>query len=654
MSTQLRQRAGTVVRRASSGDVRNLAAVSSSLLPAFGTAVGDAHPRLGRYIIAPYDRRYRWWQMFLIVLVFYSAWASPFELAFQFISSSSLFVPDLIVDAFFAVDIVVTFFVAYLDDDTFLLVDEPKKIAVRYVTKLWFPMDVASTIPFQFGYRMFTGRQNGGTVFGFMNLLRLWRLRRVSDLFARLEKDTRFSYFWTRYVKLICVTLFSVHSAGCMYYWIAAHYRVEANTWIGTQVSDFKDRSIWVGYVYSMYWSIVTLTTVGYGDLHSQNTGEKVFNIFYMLFNIGLTSYLIGNMTNLIVHGATRTFLMRDTIHEVSRFASKNRLPDSLREQMMAHLQLKFKTTELQQEGVLADLPKAIRSSIAQHLFQKTLESSYLLKGLAEDIIIQLVSEMKAEFYPPKVDIILQNEIPTDFYIIVSGAVDVLTYKNGTEQVLKKLGANEVAGEIGVIFNIPQPFTVRSKRLSQIIKISHSHFTQIVQSNISDRRKIIHNYLQQMRIWGNATLHHGEKLKMPAFEVIEVRVDACCSCDGILMSTKAVDFTKQRSQRPKLCYFSIKIYYLYIETVRKSKNLLLFPLSGDKPTRVVMHGRRPDEGDGTRTAPGKLVFLPESIGELLKLAERKFGISASKVLMADGSQVEELNVLREKDKIYVC
>lgn len=30
---------------------------------------------------------------------------------------------------------------------------------------------------------------------------------------------------------------------------------------------------------------------------------------------------------------------------------------------------------------------------------------------------------MKAEYFPPKVEIILQNEIPTDFYIIVSGAV---------------------------------------------------------------------------------------------------------------------------------------------------------------------------------------------------------------------------------------
>ncbi|GKF33952.1 putative reverse transcriptase domain-containing protein, partial [Tanacetum coccineum] len=33
------------------------------------------------------------------------------------------------------------------------------------------------------------------------------------------------------------------------------------------------------------------------------------------------------------------------------------------------------------------------------------------------------VSEMKAEYFPPKEDVILQNEAPTDFYILVTGAV---------------------------------------------------------------------------------------------------------------------------------------------------------------------------------------------------------------------------------------
>jgi CRP-like cAMP-binding protein len=30
---------------------------------------------------------------------------------------------------------------------------------------------------------------------------------------------------------------------------------------------------------------------------------------------------------------------------------------------------------------------------------------------------------MKAEYFPPKEDVILQNEAPTDLYILVTGAV---------------------------------------------------------------------------------------------------------------------------------------------------------------------------------------------------------------------------------------
>ncbi|KAF5461493.1 hypothetical protein F2P56_017585 [Juglans regia] len=188
------------------------------------------------------------------------------------------------------------------------------------------------------------------------------------------------------------VTLFAVHSAGCFYYWLAASHGQPENTWIGSLVHDFKHRNIWLGYTYSMYWSIVTLTTVGYGDLHAVNTGEKIFNMLYMLFNISLTAYLIGNMTNLIVHSAARTFAMRDAINQILNYGSKNRLPEGLREQMLAHMQLKFKTAELKQEAVLENLPKAIRSSVAQHLFRRTAENTYLFKGVSEDFIAQLVN----------------------------------------------------------------------------------------------------------------------------------------------------------------------------------------------------------------------------------------------------------------------
>ncbi|KAI3687395.1 hypothetical protein L1987_81090 [Smallanthus sonchifolius] len=613
-------------RHSSDKIMNNLASVSSSLLPAFGTVVGGDSPPLKKYVIAPYDRRYRWWQAFLVVLVIYSAWSSPFELAFKKVATGSLLYVDLIVDFFFAADIIITFFVAYLDKSTYLLVDEHKKIAARYVTHMMFPMDVASTLPFQTIYRIFTGKLHRGQVFGFLNLLRLWRLRRVSELFSRLEKDTRFSYFMTRTIKLICVTLFAVHSAGCFYYWIATHHKTSKDTWIGSIIVDFEDRSIWLGYTYSMYWSIVTLTTVGYGDLHAVNTGEKVFNIFYMLFNIGLTSYLIGNMTNLIVHSAVRTFIMRDSINEILRYASKNRLPEGLKQQMLAHMQLKFKTAELQQEEVLEDLPKAIRSSISQHLFRKTVEKTYLFKGISDDLSRQLVVDLKAEYFPPKVEVILQNEIPTDFYIVVSGAMEAVTHKNGTEQSLIKLGPMDMFGEIGVFFNIPQPFTIRSKKLSQVVRISHHHFKQLVQQLDEDGKIIMSNFTQYLK-----------DLKKEVQEEIPFLTELLLDLN-IEQTTEVTETENHEASN-----------YGREDREGTPTSVLL----NTSPLRVVIHGHHPHEKTTESKRTGKLVHLPDSMEDLLNLAEKKFGKRGTTILMADGSQVEDLNALRENDHLFI-
>lgn len=69
--------------------------------------------------------------MFLVILVIYSAWISPFDLAFLDKKEGALRVFDNIVNGFFAIDIILTFFVAYLDSQSYALVDDHKKIAMR-------------------------------------------------------------------------------------------------------------------------------------------------------------------------------------------------------------------------------------------------------------------------------------------------------------------------------------------------------------------------------------------------------------------------------------------------------------------------------------------------------------------------------------------
>lgn len=330
-------------------------------------------------------------------------------------------------------------------------------------------------------------------------MLRLWRLRRVSSLFARLEKDIRFNYFWIRCIKLTSVTLFAVHCAGCFNYLIADRYPDPERTWIGAVYPNFKEENLWDRYVTSIYWSITTLTTTGYGDLHAENPREMLFDIFYMLFNLGLTSYLIGNMTNLVVHWTSRTRDFRDTVRSASEFATRNQLPPRIQDQMLSHICLKFKTEGLKQQDTLNGLPRAIRSSIAHYLFFPIAQNVYLFQGVSQDFLFQLVSEVEAEYFPPREDVILQKEAPTDIYILVSGAVDLIAYIDGHDQILGQAVAGDVFGEIGVLCYRPQSLTVRTSELSQILRLSRTSLMNAIQANMEDGQIIMNNLFKKLK-----------------------------------------------------------------------------------------------------------------------------------------------------------
>uniref|UniRef100_A0A0E0JFG6 Potassium channel n=1 Tax=Oryza punctata TaxID=4537 RepID=A0A0E0JFG6_ORYPU len=265
---------------------------------------------------------------------------------------------------------------------------------------------------------------------------------------------------------------------GCFNYLIADRYPNPARTWIGAAIPNYRSQSLWVRYVTAIYWSITTLTTIGYGDLHEENPREMLFSICYMLFNLGLTAYLIGNMTNLVVQGSCRTRNFRDTIHVASQFAARNQLPEHIKDEMLSHICLRYKTEGLKQKETLDSLPKGIRSSIACNLFLPVIEKVYLFHGVSFTCMIQLVTEMEVEYYPPREVVILQNEAPRDVYILVSGAVEERVVTDGTEKVQEVLCGGEIFGEIGVLCSIPQPCAFHTIKVSQLLRLNTAKMNQ--------------------------------------------------------------------------------------------------------------------------------------------------------------------------------
>jgi hypothetical protein len=76
-------------------------------------------------------------------------------------------------------------------------------------------------------------------------------------------------------------------------------------------------------YALSLYWSVVTFSTTGYGDWHPQSSVEQIFCVIYLLLNVVIMAWVIGSITLLIVKNDENTSAYHDTLqmlYKVSTF----------------------------------------------------------------------------------------------------------------------------------------------------------------------------------------------------------------------------------------------------------------------------------------------------------------------------------------------
>ncbi|GJP57662.1 hypothetical protein CLOP_g15655, partial [Closterium sp. NIES-67] len=264
----------------------------------------------------------------------------------------------------------------------------------------FFACDVLALFPWDTFFQLAGGE-------GDDNLLRwfLWtrvvRTRHVMNYFHRLQRDIRLSYFAVRVVKLIFVELYITHVAGCFFYFLATTYPPdqEGSTWIGSltlgdlQYTDFRDIDLYTRYFTALYWSVITMATIGYGDVHPVNPREMVFAMVYISFDLVLSAYLVGNITAMVVKGSNTT-RYREKMSALIKYMNRNHLPHALRQQMRQHVRLQFETEQVEDE-VMEEFPLSIRHKVARALYQRTVEACYLFDGCSGECINQIVSGMR-------------------------------------------------------------------------------------------------------------------------------------------------------------------------------------------------------------------------------------------------------------------
>ncbi|CAI9113202.1 OLC1v1013772C3 [Oldenlandia corymbosa var. corymbosa] len=315
-----------------------------------------------------------------------------------------------------------------------------------------------------------------------------------------MEKDIRINYLFTRIIKLFVVELYCTHTAACIFYYIATTLppSKEGYTWIGSlkmgdySYAHFRDIDLWTRYITSLYFAVVTMATVGYGEIHAVNTREMIFVMLYVSFDMLLGAYLLGNMTALIVKGS-KTEKFRDTMGDLIKYMNRNKLGRDIKRDVERHIRLKYERG-FTEASALQDIPISIRNKVSQKLYEPCIRKVPLLKGCSDEFINQMTLCVHEESFLPGEVILEEGKIVDQLYFVSHGKLEeVGRYEGGKGDSFMSLETHSSLGEVSILCNIPIPNTIRVVELCRLLRIDKQVFLSLLDIYFLDGRIIMNN-----------------------------------------------------------------------------------------------------------------------------------------------------------------
>jgi len=404
-----------------------------SVVVAHSKKCGGCGQYFGMPVLHPESRIRTAWDLIGLLFIIYETYAIPFYIAFKVKPHSTelLWITICCINSYFMMDIGMSCITAFRSDMGIVIM-VPSRIIKRYA-RTWLLPDVISGIPWEW---MSGDLPVSGSTAQLSKMLRLLRVARLLRLLKidilsdrmKMAIEASTTLVFVSGVMRVLFMLFGItHWAACIWYIIGSR-STEANNWVDAKVPP--GAGILESYCYAMYFTLTTMTTVGYGDITPSNYSEVCFTSVLLLVATVVFATLMGSLTDLIGNLNSEKHVQSEKVLMLSRYMTWRSVPRDLFCAVRKHLLYLWETNkgyDAYEEEIKDQLPPILRKELCFHIYGRILRGMPFLSWLKDfEICLKELANVVQSDILSRGDVIFRvGEDNTEITVLLVGSVRI-------------------------------------------------------------------------------------------------------------------------------------------------------------------------------------------------------------------------------------
>lgn len=440
-------------------------------------------------IILPDSRFMSYWTILVLIALVYTATFMPYLIAFYEDIPNDWLLVEVVFDGVFTLDFIMNFNIAYYDK--YDLIVSRAKIFKNYLTS-WLLIDFVACFPFSMISLISSGQ---GTSEG--RLLKIAKLPRVARIIRILRlikviKTAKFMRWYnetmerlnisatiSRGVKFVGFIFVLLHLTSCAWYFVDKLDGFSPKTWVvRNKLEDYPSEDL---YLFSLYWGLTVLDTIGYGDIVPVITSERILCLIWLVFGVSFYSYAISNLSVIFYNMNTRENYIKRKEEYLKEFAHNVKLPKALLKQVKFYVRYNYRHNVFcwsDMNNFLKELPSKLYTKVYNHIFKDVLDNITFFKCKPPAFISELMPLLKTVVVHEGYELYSYGSPPRDVFFLLKGRVMV---KDKSDAVLFSYVRGSYFGEIELMYKTDRKSSIQVEQTAHLLKVDGQDFLAVIE-----------------------------------------------------------------------------------------------------------------------------------------------------------------------------